>query len=54
MLNLVWSPVCFFDARRYRAPDWGTALTAPALCAGLQGFHVRVAAPFFVPEAYSP
>ena len=42
MLNLVWSPVCFFDARRYRAPDWGTALTAPALCAGLQGLSVSI------------
>ncbi len=37
MLNLVWSPVCFFDARRCRDPVWGVALTAPALCAGLQG-----------------
>lgn len=35
MLNLVWSPVSFFDARRRRHPDWGTALAAPALCAAL-------------------
>ena len=42
MLNLVWSPVRFFDARRCRNPDWGTALTAPALCAGLQGLSVRI------------
>ncbi len=42
MLNLVWSPVCFFDARRHRPPDWGTALAAPALCAGLQSVSVSI------------
>ena len=36
MVNLAWSPVRFFNARRRRHPDWGTALAAPALCAGLQ------------------
>lgn len=36
MSNLYWSPVRFFDARRRGRRDWATALTAPALCAGLQ------------------
>ena len=42
MLNLVWSPVRFFDARRRRRPDWRTALAAPALCAGLQSVSVSI------------
>ena len=42
MWSLVWSPGCFFDARRRRPPHWGIALAAPALCAGLQSVSVSL------------
>ena len=42
MWNLVWSPVRFFDTRRRRHIDWIVALTAPALCAGLQGISASI------------
>ena len=42
MLNLVARPVCFFEARRRREPDWRTALAAPALCAWLQGMSAWI------------
>jgi hypothetical protein len=42
MWNLYWSPFRFFDARRHRDPHWVTALSAPALCAVLQGVSVAM------------
>lgn len=42
MLQLLSSPLRFFDHRRVRPVDWVTALAAPVLCAALQGLAALV------------